>query len=951
MKRIRRSPSRSALVLALAVAFAAPLAHGAGLGRISVKSALGQPLRAEVEVTAVSRDEAASLAVRLASQAAFRQANLEFNPALTGVQVALDRRGENVVVRIASPNPVNEPYLDLLLELTTASGRVVREYTILLDPPALRASQEVVAPATRAPAPAMAAPAAAPPAPARRPSPPPAEAAGVASTYAVRRGDTLSSIAERTRPASASLDQMLVALFRANPGAFIGGNMNALRADSVLTVPQEQQVLATDQSSARREVTAQSADFAQYRSRLAQAPAAAGTAAGPAGQGRVTTRVDDRTSPAAAGDQLKIARTAPATKSGDEAIARDRQIRDLLDRVAVLERTNQQLLRALELQSKSGAQVQAAAEGRPATAADSPPSAPIAAAPPAAPAPGAAAPPSAPPAATSAAPPAVASPPSTAAPTPAAAAPSTSPAPGQAAPAPEAAAPKAPAPVPAPAPETGFLSSLTGSNLPLIAGLGALLAALLGYQVYRRRRSAAREEDVFGAEAAQGNSLFGHTGGRSVDTGDVSTFSSSLIPAATQVDSSDVDPVAEADVYIAYGREEQAEDILKEALRLNPDRHSARVKLMEILASRGDRPGFARHAADLMARTGGTGEDWDRAAAIGREFDPSSSLFASSTAATAEMINREAMTELQLSPTTRDGLGLSTTGGMSVAPVEEIAPKAEKPVSAEAPRTVPRPAVAADSSMGAGDTLLPVDSRATVPSRQTLARDTKPREGAPTDLSELEFEAIAPATQVVDIEAMPPAADKPLEFDRAGPGSGGRATWPPLPDLDLNLPPTPAKAEPPSILDFDLAGAIGTGAGSAPITRPAPPPRPAPPMAPRPRTPIPEEPAPRPTLLGGLTAIADGPTRMAPNTDQATVPLIDFDLTGADAPLSTSPGRGGALTGSPMAAQIATKLDLARGYIDLGVKDGARELLEEVMRDGTREQRQAAIDLMKQIER
>jgi pilus assembly protein FimV len=68
-------------------------------------------------------------------------------------------------------------------------------------------------------------------------------------------------------------------------------------------------------------------------------------------------------------------------------------------------------------------------------------------------------------------------------------------------------------------------------------------------------------------------------------------------------------------------------------------------------------------------------------------------------------------------------------------------------------------------------------------------------------------------------------------------------------------------------------------------------------------------------------------------------------------PLTTNPGRAGALTGSQMASQMATKLDLARGYIDLGVKDGARELLEEVMRDGTREQREAAVDLMKQIDR
>jgi len=945
MKKIRRSPNRSALVLALGLAFSATLAHAAGLGRITVQSALGQPLRAEIEVTAVSRDEANSLAVRLASMSAFRQANLEFNPALTGLRVNLDRRGENYVVRIASPNPVNEPYLDLLLELTSSSGRVVREYTILLDPPALRAGQEVVAPVARPPAPVAAASAPAAPAPAAAAprAAPAAPAVGAASNWTVKRGETLSTIAERTRPAAASLDQMLVALFRANPGAFIGGNMNNLRADSVLSVPPEQQILATDPASARREVATQSADFAQYRSRLAQAPATTGAPTVATGQGRVTTRAQDPAQPPS-GDQLKIDQSAPASRAGDEAVARDRQIKELLDRVAQLERNNQQLLRALELQSKSGAQAQTAAEGKsgaPEAAAAAPAPAPAATPTPAA----APAPAAVPAPAPAAAPPAVAQ-----APAPATAPPA--PAPAAAAEAPTATAAKAAAP--APAEEPGFLASLTGSNLPLVAGLGAVIVALLGYSAYRRRRSAAREEDVFSNEAAQGNSLFGHTGGRSVDTGEASTFNSSFIPAATQVDSADVDPVAEADVYIAYGREEQAEDILKEALRLNPDRSSARVKLMEILARRGDRPGFARHAADLMARTGGSGDDWARAAAIGREFDPSSSLFASSAAETAEMINREAMTELQLSPSTRDRLGLSTEGDMSVTPVEGVSGRTEevkRPSPAERAQA-PRAPQPADSSMGL-DTVLPLDSRATTggQNKPTLARDSRPREGAPTALSELEFEAIAPATQIIDVEGMS-QSDKPLDFERAI-TAGVRPPLPPLPNLDLNLPPTPSAAKSPAkveqsgILDFDLSGAMTL---SKPPSTPAPKPMPTA-VEQRSRMPIPEEPAPRPTLLGGLTALADGPTRMAPNTDQATVPLIDFDLTGADVPLNTASGRGGALTGSPMAAQIATKLDLARGYIDLGVKDGARELLEEVMRDGTREQRQAAIELMKQIER
>jgi pilus assembly protein FimV len=92
----------------------------------------------------------------------------------------------------------------------------------------------------------------------------------------------------------------------------------------------------------------------------------------------------------------------------------------------------------------------------------------------------------------------------------------------------------------------------------------------------------------------------------------------------------------------------------------------------------------------------------------------------------------------------------------------------------------------------------------------------------------------------------------------------------------------------------------------------------------------------------------DDASRLTANTDQATVPLIDFDLSAVSLDAATK--RGETEPGSALAQQMATKLDLARGYIDLGVKDGARELLDEVMRDGTRDQRQAAVELIKQIE-
>jgi pilus assembly protein FimV len=153
-----------------------------------------------------------------------------------------------------------------------------------------------------------------------------------------------------------------------------------------------------------------------------------------------------------------------------------------------------------------------------------------------------------------------------------------------------------------------------------------------------------------------------------------------------------------------------------------------------------------------------------------------------------------------------------------------------------------------------------------------------------------------------------PEAPAPAAATAATTAAAARAA---IPDVDLTLPNAPARAPhaPPS---FDEALS-------------------------------------RPTLLGEVGALPDEQApRLTSNTDQATVPLIDFDLTGSDVDLGGR--RTETQAGSPLAAQMATKLDLARGYIDLGVKDGARELLEEVMRDGTREQRQNAVELLKQVE-
>ena len=112
-------------------------AQAAGLGRLTILSALGQPLSAEVELISVQRDELSTLSARLASPEAFTQAGVQYNPALSGARLSIEKRADGrPYIRITSARPLNEPFIDLLIELSWAQGRLVREYTALIDPPA-----------------------------------------------------------------------------------------------------------------------------------------------------------------------------------------------------------------------------------------------------------------------------------------------------------------------------------------------------------------------------------------------------------------------------------------------------------------------------------------------------------------------------------------------------------------------------------------------------------------------------------------------------------------------------------------------------------------------------------------------------------------------------------------------------------------------------------------------
>lgn len=601
------------------------------LGRVTVQSALGEPLRAEIDVPDINAAEASSLRVTLAPGDTYRAAGVDVNPALNGLEITLQRRADGrSYLRLRGPNAVNEPFVDLIVEANWATGRLVRDYTLLFDPPNLRASTPQPAPVapratapSPAPAPAAAAPAPAPsPAPAApvtaapRPAPAPAPASAAPAPVSdaqrqvtVQRGDTAGAIAMANRPANVSLDQMLVAMLQANPNAFIDGNVNRIRAGAVVDLPSRAEASAIDASEARQTIAAQSRDFDEYRRRLAGAvPAAQVDTAQREAAGRVQTEVQDRGAPAPSSDRLTLSRPqGGAAGTGSEAqIAQQRQSSDAAQRSAELQRNIDELAK-LDSQAK-------------APAAPAPAPAPAAAATPApaAPAPAAEAP---------AASPAPAPAAETPAPAPAeAAAPAPTPAP---APAPVVAAPRPPA-VPAPAvDEPGFLSSLTDNPL-LLPAAGGLLALLAGLGLWRvrQRKANANVDSSFLESRLQPDSFFGSSGGQRIDTAEAMASGSSMVYSPSQLDAAgDVDPVAEADVYLAYGRDLQAEEILKEAMRSTPTRVAIHTKLLEIYAKRRDARAFEVVASEAFGLTQGDGPEWERACELGRELDPTNPLY------------------------------------------------------------------------------------------------------------------------------------------------------------------------------------------------------------------------------------------------------------------------------------------------------------------------------------
>lgn len=256
------------LSMLVALALGSSQVMALDLGQVQVKSALGQPLLAEIPLHPESPEELQNLSVRLASSEEFARAGIVGGRTSIPLNFSVANAGTgHPVIRITSSSPVDDPFLELLIEVDGKAGKSVREFAILLDPPnapsAVAATPAPSRPATsRAPVrPAAAAPAAAKPRPLAA-APQPAAAKVVDGQYGpVERGQTLSGIAVKVAPSGVDVKQMILALRQANPDAFYRDNINALKSGVVLRVPTSAEAQAMTIAAAAEEVRRQNSDW------------------------------------------------------------------------------------------------------------------------------------------------------------------------------------------------------------------------------------------------------------------------------------------------------------------------------------------------------------------------------------------------------------------------------------------------------------------------------------------------------------------------------------------------------------------------------------------------------------------------------------------------------------------------------------------------------------------
>jgi pilus assembly protein FimV len=595
------------------------ISHALGLGDVHLNSPLNAPLDAEIELVNTTPEDLASLEAKLASKETFERYGLEWPPFMSTITVTRDRSASGgQVLRIRSSETVTEPFLTLLIEATWARGRLVREYTVLLDPPVFAPNSAVAA----QPSMPSAGGAAASGQISRPAQPEPQSAAPIAAgggdSYEVQRGDSLSAIARRlSSNTGARTDQLMVSIYRGNPSAF-EGDMNRLRAGSVLRIPSGEEVAAVSPSEASGEVR-----------RLA---------------GGWST-----SSNASAGGRLRLVPPSDSAGSPGASSGNAAEVDALQGRVRELEGQLTESKRMLELRNSELADLQAklaASQQQQPVAQPEPVPAPVEQP---LPQPEATAPT---PEATAPETPATQEPAPTPAETPAAQ-------PDRPRTRPVAAAPEAEGP--------SLLDTLMGYWWVLAAGVVLILGLL--FVKSRGKRKTAEFDDNLGRLAEHSEDRLAQPMDSLSDTGRMRAPTVAEIPddilveesgthralqetqdiplapthrtdetisSETAVNLDQGDPLAEADFHMAYGLYDQAADLVRIAIQREPDRRDLKLKLLEVFFVWGNKEQFLTTARELSDSRSESGPgEWEKIVIMGKQIAPEDSMFSDGGAGSA----------------------------------------------------------------------------------------------------------------------------------------------------------------------------------------------------------------------------------------------------------------------------------------------------------------------------
>jgi FimV-like protein len=350
----------------------APLSHAASLGSLNLSSNLGEPLLAEVEVLLEPQESLSGLQAALASEQAYAKQGIRYQSHYLDLKVELQQNPQGLaVLKLSSSLPINEPYLDVLLQLDWAAGRLQKQYIVLLDPPQLTeaAPEAIVAPQASGEAVNTDDQLQAAMLPDQS-----SDQVDQARPLALvsKPGDTLSSLAKAIPQEGVSLDQMLLGLYQANPQAFEAGNMNRLKAGQALALPSPAELLATQAAAATAEVKLHASNWQAYRAALAnkvltqiarsdavQAQSASGKIASAKDDAVKVKTTNNDVLKLSAGDK-EAAKTADAKLLAlqEDATAREKSLQESEARAQALQKQIQDMQQLLRLKNQSMADLQ-----------------------------------------------------------------------------------------------------------------------------------------------------------------------------------------------------------------------------------------------------------------------------------------------------------------------------------------------------------------------------------------------------------------------------------------------------------------------------------------------------------------------------------------------------------------------------------------------------------------